>query len=347
MSEMTNAIHMLVLTLMFATYVLVGSYGEVKEEDNATVNIISKSRIKDNNTKISSSLKEDNYLGDDNVGKTKNTTIDNRLNVSKSNMNKEIMKSILRQSEFYYTKSEYGTPVVIEKHKLIWFIIPKAGSTSILDLLYKLLHPNTTSILARKELLLHLPKLKDYSIDKASDMMLDPEWTKVMVVRDPKARLLSAYLGKALLRPHYFRRMCCKEKYVNYTSSLIKNTTQPDCLKHNFSFVEFINVTMECHNIHWKSHVDFVANHIEFINFIIDFNNLASDAERLLKKLGIWLTVGATGWGKNGTNAVFRENEHHYTNSSAYYEYYTPELEKIVEDRYRLDYELLKKRHEE
>jgi len=87
-----------------------------------------------------------------------------------------------------------------------------------------------------------------------------------------------------------------------------------------------------------------VANYLEFFNFIIDFTNLASDTERLLKKLGVWSTIGATGWRENDTDTMFRENDHHHSDSgSKYYEFYTPALEKIVEERYRLDYELLKK----
>jgi len=294
----------------------------------------------------SSSAKQSNHPKDSSTDSS-NTASNYRSSTEKSSMNQLSTTPILKQSEFYYYNA-CGSPVVIKKHKLIWCLVLKAGSTSILDLLFKLQHLDAKSIPSnRQEVLHHLPKLSDYSIDQASDMILDPEWTKVITIRDPKTRFLSAYLGKEIrwqrfIKPEYhlkyqpcaatFRHMCCIDEYMNYISSIIANTTQPDCWEHKFTFAEFINATKECHNIHWKPHVDFVANHLEFLNFIIDFNNLASDTERLLKKFGVWSTIGATGWGENGTDAVFRVNDHHHSDSgSKYYEFYTPYLEKIVE----------------
>jgi len=355
MSALSKLILALALTCSVCVHILFISYS-AKEADKTTTHITPRNR---NNTNSSDNPTRNNRPGH-NKKHTNISTLSNLPEVKPQKMSKENTMSILNQSPFFTDK--YSPAYVIEKYKLIWFLTPKAASTSVLDLLYKLTHPNANSIPNRKGgVRQKIPRFNEYTLDEASDMVLDPQWAKVLIVRDPKARFLSAYLGKEVRRRNFikpehrrpnppytgtFRHMCCKDKYLNHTSSVIQNSSQPDCWEHNFTFVEFINVTKGCDNIHWRPHVDIVANHTEFLNFIIDFNYLAEDAERLLKKVGAWLKFGATGWGENGTNAVFGRNEHHSSSGSGtYYDYYTPELEKIVEERYRLDYDLLKKRH--
>ena len=45
----------------------------------------------------------------------------------------------------------------------------------------------------------------------ADQMLTDPSWTRVLFVRDPKERILSAYLDKVVYEQgSYVRKMCCK-----------------------------------------------------------------------------------------------------------------------------------------
>ena len=75
---------------------------------------------------------------------------------------------------------------------------------------------------------------------------------------------------------------------------------------------------------------------------ILSFENLANDTKRLLDKLGVKEKYGSTGWGLNGTSAVFQENTHHRSNSQVRHdEFYTPELKKMVEKRYSRDYDVI------
>ena len=74
------------------------------------------------------------------------------------------------------------------KCKLTWFLTPKAASASMLDLLCKLMHPNTTSILNRHDgVTSKLLRFNEYALNEASDIVLDPQWAKILIAYDPKA----------------------------------------------------------------------------------------------------------------------------------------------------------------
>ena len=178
--------------------------------------------------------------------------------------------------------------------------------------------------------------------------MNNPEWTRVIALRDPKDRILSAYLGKEYrfhTKPRrassVFRKACFNYKCGEFElSDNIK-----DCMHHNYTFSEFLDVIQNCRNVHWDPQHTLIDDW-ECVNFVINFNDLARGAEKLLRKLGddVWETFGKTGWGLNGTSAVFQENTHHSSGASdKYNEFYTPEIEKIVEKMYACDYDLLRK----
>lgn len=253
----------------------------------------------------------------------------------------------LEESKLYTTS--WLSPIVLKEYKLLWFLNPKTGSTSQKYLLSKMLHPELPIPTVANPVSLDFPRLSDFSIDEASNMLFSDNWTRVITLRGPKERLLSAYLGKELKYQNFvprskkrdtFRYRCCKEEYIIALGKIINGE---NCLKHNFTFDEFIHATKICPDAHWDPQLERVDNHIELINFVIDFNHMAEDTETLLKKLGkdVWLNIGATGWGTNGSCAVFRENEHNHMDSEG--KYYTPELEKIVEERYSGDNAVLRK----
>jgi len=72
------------------------------------------------------------------------------------------------------------------------------------------------------------------------------------------------------------------------------------------------------------------------------FENASEDAKRLLQKVGAWEKYGATGWGDKKDKAIFETSANavsHATNSKwRMWEYYTPELETLVEHYYSADY---------
>jgi hypothetical protein len=59
-----------------------------------------------------------------------------------------------------------------------------------------------------------LKTLDDYPLWKAQEMMNSPEWTKAVFLREPKERVLSAFLNKFVDDSSYFRNKCCRENML-------------------------------------------------------------------------------------------------------------------------------------
>ena len=65
-----------------------------------------------------------------------------------------------------------------------------------------------------------LTYLTDYSLEEAQLMLNSEEWTRAVFVREPKERILSAYLDKFRLVPEFFDAACCHKGLLNETGVL-------------------------------------------------------------------------------------------------------------------------------
>lgn len=248
----------------------------------------------------------------------------------KSHSNEEDAPKVLLTDNAY---SHYGSPIVLEKYKLIFFINPKVACSDF-KILLRRMHGDP-DIKERKHIHeQHFPQLHDYPLDVASDMMNSPDWTKAIFLRDPKERFLSAYLNKAVKDTWYFKQECC---------DLIG---EEQCNRYWWSFEEFVDMTEYCHDVHWNPQYSLVdAKFWPLINFVGDFKDLANESERLLKKIGndAWERYGSTGWGEDGTYAMFKSNSAgHKTGSHDKMKlFYTPDLDEVVKERFSKDYQLI------
>jgi hypothetical protein len=83
-----------------------------------------------------------------------------------------------------------------------------------------------------------------------------------------------------------------------------------------------------------------------YINFVGHMDTLKDDAERLLKRFGVWEKFGSNGWGSNGKEQIFQSEMQgdntgrmHATNAKRYIRsYITPELEIELNEYYANDY---------
>jgi hypothetical protein len=107
------------------------------------------------------------------------------------------------------------SPIVLEDYKLIFFTIPKTGCTVFKQLFRRMMgyqdwpmdkdpnYPHNPQFNGLKY-------LYHYSSKRAAEILTSPDWTRAIFVRDPKDRLLSAYLDKALHgNGTFIKRKCC------------------------------------------------------------------------------------------------------------------------------------------
>lgn len=147
------------------------------------------------------------------------------------------------------------------------------------------------------------------SVEKATEILLDPSWTKAVIFRDPAERLLSAYLDKVVAngftQTHF--KIGITDEFLEDPRTA-KNRTR-------LSFEEFVDlVTMPPnfvdgklkadppgHGIHgftdphWRPQsmmcgMDYLLPHF---NFIGNLNFISDHTKLLLEKVGLWEKYGS------------------------------------------------------
>ena len=232
-----------------------------------------------------------------------------------------------------------GGPFVVESHKLVFFFIPKVACTVWKQLFRRMegydnwIGKNTNIHDPQKN---GLKYLNYYSLKDATRIINDPAYTKAIFVRDPKDRFLSAFLDKGLqMNGTHVTDKCCR--------------TDKQCWpRPKRSLTNFFDLTEVCHDAHWQPmHERLDSKYLPLIDFVGSMDNQQDDARRLLQTIGAWEGYGASGWGVNGTEQIFQSKSsvNHATSSSASHawdrlnKYYTPELERAVEERFSGDYD--------
>jgi hypothetical protein len=241
-------------------------------------------------------------------------------------------------TDYIYNEEVLETaPIVIEKYKLVFFTVPKVGCT-----IWKKLFRRMMGYQDWKTTEPHDPEtnglvyLSHYNTSRATEIMNDPEYTKAIFLRDPKERLLSAYMDKVVSsNGQGFALQCCPDK---------------SCLPKAQTLAGFILLTQTtCRgNAHWlqqSKRMD--TKYLKQIDFVGHMETVDLDAKRLLRRIGAWKQVGKRGWGPP-TGRIFEGQSmiSHATSTGAkdswsrLSKHYTPDLESLVEGIYREDYAL-------
>jgi len=242
-------------------------------------------------------------------------------------------------------------PVVNEEYKVVFFMIAKCATSEWTRMFVRMMgSPNWCAHWVHKPEVNRLKFLHDYPIDQAQEIMTSPDWTRALFVRNPKDRVLSAFLDKVINGSKHFVSHECH----NYGKK--GDNKQEDCIAYHRDFGFFLkNVTTVLTNKHWMPMYDQIDEKWwPYINFIGKIQDLNEDATRLLKSIksekdGIsaWDRWGTTGWGGDERNCEIKHTQSFLERNDARHEtdaheklrkYYTPELEIFVEEQYKNDF---------
>lgn len=223
-----------------------------------------------------------------------------------------------------------GSPIIIEKYKLIFWTIPKNACEEFKKLFRRMegfdnwktsynfpkgySHHGAATTLPHNPAINGLTYLFNLNIMKVNTIMNDPTWTKATFLRNPLERFLSAYIDKIKLRPYHGKLL-------------------------NLTFMEFIaKVGNGWKDPHWNAQCNLLDCNkwLLHMDFIGNFETLETDTMSLLKKVGAWEKFGKSGWGKDGTKSIFQTNTNlnHLTNSKKLYDtYYNTEYVKLAVSR--------------
>ena len=174
---------------------------------------------------------------------------------------------VLSTDSIYQRESWDGSPVVLESHKLVFFTTAKVGCTTFKMLFRRMMgfenyaeesrDGPTGRMLPWNPEKNGLKYLYDYDLDRATDMMTSPDWTRAIFVRDPKERLLSAYLDKMMYNPGYIVQKCCRD------SSCIAEGQE--------SLERFFNIVVkQCEDNHWQPQSDRLDEKVRILHIITE-----------------------------------------------------------------------------
>jgi hypothetical protein len=258
---------------------------------------------------------------------------------------------VLKDDLIYDSRSAF----VIPEYKLIFFTFPKVACSEWKRMFMRIdgnpIWCKTRGINAHNPTLNKLGVLGDYDPEVATAMMTSPAWTKAAIVREPKERVLSAFLDKSVKEGHYFTKKCCKNLAEGDEQTCIEN------LKDFKSFLHFVTkYPKECFDVHWEPQVAKIdAKWWPYLDFIGYQNTLLDDSKKLMQMLTstrdtvqgrtLYDRYGSSGWGseqgcENRPHAFLEENTsaHNLNTGSKLKEWYTPETEKIVEQYWAVEW---------
>jgi hypothetical protein len=267
--------------------------------------------------------------------------------------------------DLIYSKNARST-FVIPEYKLIFFTFPKVACSEWKRMFMRINgNKNWCKI---RNFNAHDPDmngikvLSDYSTEVATAMLTSPKWTRAAIVREPKERVLSAFLDKAVKERHsenngkdgYYTKRCCNR--------IPDEKDKKKCRKNDTdfkSFVFFVNkYPKECFDVHWEAQVAKIdSKWWPYIDFIGHQNNLVEDAKVLLQTLTstkdpvagrtAWERYGKSGWGNDNElcekrpNAFLEENTstHKLETGNRLMEWYTAEIERMVENQWAIEWQ--------
>ena len=225
-----------------------------------------------------------------------------------------VLRPFLYRKHMYYLHNN----ILLEKHKAIYFNIPKVASTSIRKIIVEILNLNQKwidlSVLHKRD----FPFIKRKYLNTKYN-----NYIKFCFVRNPYDRLVSCYNNR-VLRESVTKWGYIKWVHVNFLSLW------------NFyawmSFREFVEEICKIDDInadpHFKSQYKILSYKWKIIdlNFIWKFENLNKDFNKLTNLL--WIKE------KIKLPHLMKSEHKHYRS------YYDNATKKLVEERYKKDLEL-------
>ena len=227
---------------------------------------------------------------------------------------------------------------VSSKYKYLYVNNNKVASTSILKMLQHCEDSEAAELMSNPHERGKSPlgKLTSLSHEKQNQYLFGDDIKRFSFVRNPYARILSAYLSKIVrplegykFNPDRPSAVPPKGQIIRlFTGQPINESTE---FNMNIDFKTFVELVSEQSTYemdpHWKPQYDLLmADKIEY-SFIGRFEEMSSEIETLMNLIKI-TNYDSPGYSDNRTNSV-----------SQLREYYTDETIKLVAEKFKIDFD--------
>ena len=235
------------------------------------------------------------------------------------------------QDKIWFRGPWNGAPVVVEKYKLVFFTISRVGDTIWKQAFRRMQGLSDWNAAGGPKGLPHDPTqnnltyLYDLDADYAEQIIKDPTWIKAVFIRNPKDRFLESF---AFMKKN-------QEELAKQCCPIVKR-----CGNKAKSLPLFVNLTLTCESDQWELQTDRMEpKYWEYINFLGRMESIQKDSTSLLKKIGAWNSIGASGWGPDGTKRIFETGMDEEMGIKKVLGSYTPEIDRWLGEIYKKDLE--------
>eukprot|EP00210_Caulerpa_lentillifera_P005124 g4896.t1 len=228
-----------------------------------------------------------------------------------------------------------------EEHKVVYCGVPKVGS-SVSVLMMRRMNGDPKWKQSNTLQIRNFERKYNWTFqdeDHVFRLYNDTQWVRGMLVRDPVSRFLSWYRSK-------IESLKSFEMVPGHW-----NSTEPPTFEEIVYMIQKVKERGRLDHLDRHSRPQSSlcgARHLPY-EFIGRYENREEDIKDFLSSVELWESIGATGWGVNGTTAIYAVDEQiiredkpkpvtHADSKSVIRQYYTEDLMKIVMELYDEDY---------
>ncbi|GMH42627.1 hypothetical protein BSKO_10546 [Bryopsis sp. KO-2023] len=243
------------------------------------------------------------------------------------------------------------------RHRLVAVPIQKSGSSEMTALMRRI--AGMPQWRNTSEELMYGPGMdlerigRKWNISEARKNMEDPEWKRIIFVRDPVARFLSGYLSRIVAAKEYFRVNVTEGAEMPTIEQVVETFEALTLKERRSSYSRVLDVhfrpqSASCNTV--RGNRCFLPT--TRFDFVARVESLDDDLKDMLTSMDLWESYGASGWGPNGDLSfpeynIFTQEKKKYVDSmrethaaEKIHQYLTQDMIRRLMELYKDDYDV-------
>ncbi|GMH42629.1 hypothetical protein BSKO_10548 [Bryopsis sp. KO-2023] len=238
------------------------------------------------------------------------------------------------------------------RHRLVAVPIQKSGSSEMTALMRRI--AGMPQWRNTSEELMYGPGMdlerigRKWNISEARKNMEDPEWKRIIFVRDPVARFLSGYLSRIVAGKEYFRANVTEGAEMPTIEQVLETFEALTLKERRVLDVHFRPQSTSCNTV--RGNRCFLPT--TRFDFVARVESLDDDLKDMLTSMDLWESYGASGWGPNGDLSfpeynIFTQEKKKYVDSmrethaaEKIHQYLTQDMIRRLLEFYKDDYDV-------
>ena len=241
---------------------------------------------------------------------------------------------LVRRNDYIYSKQDFdSSPIVLQDKRLVFFPIEGNGASTWRQLFRRILGFHDWK--NETQQFQGLTYLYDFDQETANEIMTGGNYTRAIIVQDPKTRLLTNYMKKVAMdhKNSFLKSTCCGNRNQLVTTGSDYHLGKCSRMEDPVPLEMFLELINNCDQPYWRPQSrKMEPKYYKYINFVGHYESIGLDAEKLLKRIGAW-QFGIGGWGKDGNESIFQTvTNWDFAKAEQFYpQNYTTKMERMTD----------------